>query len=281
MFCRSDTVLEVCDSQSGVGRQSIRTSLFGSRPMNEEEEEDEEDEEEEEDEDFGESAAYQFLPIIIKINNEIELTSQVPPFYSQGGGHCRPSMGIKRTAVETTVAAVTAADSDLPSESVSESTNTANSDNSTATIASQTADTTLVSFGGGGGSSHTQRCRTAVERFESSQPVACRHLEGSPSRRAGRDCNGHQCRPPNGHNSNVRNGYSSPVGPQRQLANGRQEKAGRSMTSTASGPTGRPVLVRQHHLDTDIHPDLTRKRHSCVPASWHRGTGRHRRTESI
>jgi hypothetical protein len=257
--------------------------LFGSEPTEEEEEEEEDGEEEEEKEEddeeeeqehdmIDESAAYQFLPIIIKINNEIQLTSEVPPFYPQSG-HCRPPVSNNKKAAGPP-AVKPSPSVDIYGDNVSEVlTSSANSDNVT-----MTGGRAASIKGGGNGMS--QRCRTAVvERFENAHhPIVCRHLEGSPSRsRAG--C----CRRQTGDSiSRKNNGYNG---------GSRNSRGRRGITASASGPTGRPQLVRQQHLDTDIHPDLTRKRHSCVPTVWFRTAaaiasgggirGRHRRTESI
>jgi hypothetical protein len=273
---------------SAVGhRQSRKLSLFGSEPTEEEEEEEEQEDEEkdveeEEEKDveqmLEESAAYQFLPIIIKINNEIELTSELPPFYPLASGgiaqYRSAAIGSKRNAAGH--ATVVSKPSPPPSIEIygdngSEMTSSANSDSI------PTGGHAVRTKGVGGGMS--ERVRTAVERFENSQQhIVCRHLEGSPSRRAG--CCRHQCRPPppNGGESGRKNGGSQLWRP--APANGGRRH--RPITASASGPTGRPQLVRQKHLDMDIHPDLTRKRHSCVPTVWLGGAvKRHRRTESI
>jgi hypothetical protein len=213
---------------------------------------------------------FHFLPVIIKINNEIELTSEVPPFYGQGGQTRPPGKAVHETAVN--VAPV------RPANIASESETNRPTVDTIAIAASQTADTTK-----------TVRPRgwTASDFFDSSQPVACRHLEGSPRRNAAaRGCSGCQHQMPGGGKGH--NGYSSTQGPQlsRPPVQRPSQQRCRGVMRAAGGsvPLSRPVLKRQDHLDTDVHPDLTRKRHSCVPTSWFRpgrSNGRHKRTESI
>ncbi len=209
--------------------------------------------------------SHQFLPIIIKINNEIELTSQVPRHYY---------------APLLLPAGKNPAASDTPPDVTSFS----NSDPSAVTTASQTRDS-AASAAESGGSSY-ERCRKQADIFEGGSRVVCRHLEGSPGRNRASGCNGRQCRKTSAGRHGHRSGgrfYD-----QSQEGAGRHKRAGhRDWTAVGGGgsvPAARPILVRQHHLDTDVHPDLTRKRHSCVAAGWFRSGrtyGRHRRTESI
>jgi hypothetical protein len=208
--------------------------------------------------------SHQFLPIIIKINNEIELTSQVPRHYY---------------APLLQPAGKNSAASDTPPDVTSFS----NTDPSAVKAASQTTDNAAAAAESGGSS--YERCRKQADIFEGGSRVVCRHLEGSPGRNRASGCNGRQCRKSpagrHGHRSGGR------FYDQSQEGAGRHKRAGHRDWTVGGGgsvPAARPVLVRQHHLDTDVHPDLTRKRHSCVAAGWFRGGrtyGRHRRTESI
>ncbi len=205
--------------------------------------------------------SHQFLPIIIKINNEIELTSQVPRHYYAP---------LLLPAGKNPAASDTSPDVTL-----------SNSDPSAVTTASKMTDKNGAAAAESGGSSH-ERCRKQADIFDGGSRVVCRHLEGSPGRNRASGCNGRQCRKSptgrHGHRSGGRFYDQSQEGAVRHKRDWTRAEGGGSVPAT------RPVLVRQHHLDTDVHPDLTRKRHSCVAAGWFRGGrtyGRHRRTESI